>query len=356
MNPTIPLFQKTHPLKRVKAHPTDPPPFAPDLSSSPPTNMAHHTTNRRNLAAPEPKTSMDPTHKRHHHPKSTPFTTTTTTTTSITKPHPDPTTASSIHNISNHFSKLYRNHKVLSSLKEPTKFTNRPSQPPPPPIDTHLQAKAMTLSAIEDSSSTSFIKSNPQYRKNMMELKESMRVRPKVANKEGKKSSKESHEGHDVKKIAFVSGKTDEVKKIPKKGSEKKESDEGHDLKKSDSDVSLAISGGKRRSFCSSLTELADFFSCTGVKVVSVDMPPFMQVHAVDCARKTLDSMEKFTHKTLALTLKKEFDGVYGPAWHCIVGTSFGSFVTHSVGGFLYFSMDHKIYVLLFKTTVQRAD
>lgn len=52
----------------------------------------------------------------------------------------------------------------------------------------------------------------------------------------------------------------------------------------------------------------------------------------------------------------QEFDGVYGPAWHCIVGTSFGSFVTHSVGGFLYFSMDQKLYILLFKTSVQRAD
>lgn len=52
----------------------------------------------------------------------------------------------------------------------------------------------------------------------------------------------------------------------------------------------------------------------------------------------------------------QEFDGVYGPAWHCIVGTSFGSFVTHSVGGFLYFSMDHKLYILLFKTTVQKAE
>lgn len=52
----------------------------------------------------------------------------------------------------------------------------------------------------------------------------------------------------------------------------------------------------------------------------------------------------------------QEFDWVYGPAWHCIVGTSFGSFVTHSVGGFLYFSMDRKLYILLFKTTVQKAD
>lgn len=114
--------------------------------------------------------------------------------------------------------------------------------------------------------------------------------------------------------------------------------------------------GGRRRSFCTSQLELADFFSCSGVKVVAVDMPPFMQIHAVNCARKAHDSLEKFTSKTLAFTLKKEFDGVYGPAWHCIVGTSFGSFVTHSVGGFMYFSMDQKLYILLFKTAVQRAE
>ncbi|KAL0416915.1 UNVERIFIED_CONTAM: Dynein light chain, cytoplasmic [Sesamum latifolium] len=119
------------------------------------------------------------------------------------------------------------------------------------------------------------------------------------------------------------------------------------------SSIPPAVNGGRRRSFCNSQVELADFFSCTGVKVVAVDMPPFMQIHAVDCARKAHDSLEKFTSKTLAFTLKKEFDGVYGPAWHCIVGTSFGSFVTHSVGGFMYFSMDHKLYILLFKTTVQ---
>ncbi|KAI3754962.1 hypothetical protein L1987_54754 [Smallanthus sonchifolius] len=38
-----------------------------------------------------------------------------------------------------------------------------------------------------------------------------------------------------------------------------------------------------------------------------------------------------------------EFDRVYGPA-------CFGSFVTHSVGGFMYLSMDQKAYVRLFKT------
>jgi hypothetical protein len=48
----------------------------------------------------------------------------------------------------------------------------------------------------------------------------------------------------------------------------------------------------------------------------------------------------------------QEFDAAYGPAWHCIVGTSFGSYVTHSTGGFLYFSID-KVYILLFRTAVE---
>ncbi|KAL2935952.1 Dynein light chain cytoplasmic [Bienertia sinuspersici] len=112
----------------------------------------------------------------------------------------------------------------------------------------------------------------------------------------------------------------------------------------------------KRRSFCDAKVELGNFLVTNCAKVVSADMPPFMQFMLLVFARKIKDSLEKFTSKNLALSLKKELDGVYGPAWHCIVGTSFGSFVTHSVGGFLYFSLDQKLYVLLFKTAVQRAD
>ncbi|KAI4366073.1 hypothetical protein MLD38_021996 [Melastoma candidum] len=52
----------------------------------------------------------------------------------------------------------------------------------------------------------------------------------------------------------------------------------------------------------------------------------------------------------LARSLKKEFDAVYGPAWHCMVGKSFGPFVTHSPGGFVYFSVDS--LSVLFKTRV----
>lgn len=88
-------------------------------------------------------------------------------------------------------------------------------------------------------------------------------------------------------------------------------------------------------------------------KVLVTDMPGFMQVHALRCARQTYDCLENFTPKTLAQNMKKEFDKVYGPAWHCIVGSSFGSFVTHSTGCFLYFSMDN-LYILVFKTKVKK--
>ncbi|XP_042008184.1 dynein light chain, cytoplasmic-like [Salvia splendens] len=90
------------------------------------------------------------------------------------------------------------------------------------------------------------------------------------------------------------------------------------------------------------------------VRVRASDMPLPLQNHAFKTCTHILDSMAsvKLDSKRLALSLKKEFDSTYGPAWHCIVGTSFGSYVTHSLGGFLYFSID-KVYVLLFKTAVE---
>ncbi|KAJ8643115.1 hypothetical protein MRB53_004863 [Persea americana] len=90
------------------------------------------------------------------------------------------------------------------------------------------------------------------------------------------------------------------------------------------------------------------------VKVIAADMPESMQAHAFRCARGTYDSLEKFSSKHMAYNMKKEFDKAYGPAWHCIVGMSFGSFVTHSTGCFLYFSME-ELFVLVFKTRVERA-
>ncbi|KAF7133208.1 hypothetical protein RHSIM_Rhsim09G0092200 [Rhododendron simsii] len=137
--------------------------------------------------------------------------------------------------------------------------------------------------------------------------------------------------------------------------------------------------------------EQKEHHECLNVRVRASDMPLALQNRAFTCARDNIDSTpgKKLDSKRIALALKKriklvdiwldsavlvqrmgekikdrtristlmitsvqEFDSAYGPAWHCIVGTSFGSYVTHSTGGFLYFSID-KIYILLFKTAVQ---
>ncbi|KAJ9145942.1 hypothetical protein P3X46_028269 [Hevea brasiliensis] len=297
--------------------------------------MAHQTTRRRILASPEPPpnpSSMDPTLKNLTKPTSSHPTT----------KNPDHIIPSKPFYMSNPLSKLNPNRKPSTITQKPTK------NPPPPCVDTHLQAKSLTLSADFDGSRLSIIKPKHQYPKKM----------ESIADKESRVEATKEGSNEKIKKVSSIGSvdkkKFQEILVKEKKNDNKEVKDliEGLDIKR----MTISLGGGRRRSFCGSQVELADFLAHNGAKVVSVDMPPFMQIHAVDCARKTHDSLEKFTSKTLALTLKKEFDGVYGPAWHCIVGTSFGSFVTHSVGGFLYFSMDQKLYVLLFKTTVQRAE
>ncbi|KAK1418505.1 hypothetical protein QVD17_27650 [Tagetes erecta] len=96
--------------------------------------------------------------------------------------------------------------------------------------------------------------------------------------------------------------------------------------------------------------EVAELYQ---VRVLVTDMPAFMQVHAFRCARRTFDTLDKSSHRQTAFNIKKDFDKVYGPAWHCIVGSSFGSFVTHATGCFLYFTMEN-LYILVFKTKVTK--
>uniref|UniRef100_A0ACD5ZG33 Uncharacterized protein n=1 Tax=Avena sativa TaxID=4498 RepID=A0ACD5ZG33_AVESA len=88
------------------------------------------------------------------------------------------------------------------------------------------------------------------------------------------------------------------------------------------------------------------------VRVRAADMPVPLQRRAIRLAYEAVAATPRVDGKRLALALKKEFDTSYGPAWHCIVGTSFGSYVTHSLGGFLYFSVD-KVHILLFRTAVE---
>ncbi|XP_057768182.1 uncharacterized protein LOC130988381 [Salvia miltiorrhiza] len=119
-------------------------------------------------------------------------------------------------------------------------------------------------------------------------------------------------------------------------------------------EVAEAPRRSERRSVSGAEGNVGAVAALLQVKVLASDMPGFMQLHVFRCARTTYDALDKFSSKHMAFNIKKEFDKVYGPAWHCIVGSSFGSFVTHSTGCFLYFSME-KLYILVFKTKVERA-
>ncbi|KVH98818.1 uncharacterized protein LOC112511649 isoform X1 [Cynara cardunculus var. scolymus] len=281
--------------------------------------MSHNSSHRRNFPVPNPEIPIDPHHRKPTDP-------------SIT----------TVQNISNHFSRLYLNHKARSSLTQPISDSSSTTA-------SLTKSQSQRTRVAQKRGKPHYYYTNKPVKEHPQTLDEEPEDNIKraiVVSSSKIPTKKEEEEEEDVKgyvNLIQKSGDDDDVKKLQLL----------YDVKKQQS---LGMVRGRRRSFGgSSQAELADFFACNGVKVVSADMPPYMQIHVVDVTRKTYDSLEKFTAKTLALTLKKEFDGVYGPAWHCIVGSSFGSFVTHSVGGFMYFSMDQKLYVLLFKTAVQRA-
>ncbi|ESR65243.1 Dynein light chain [Citrus sinensis] len=78
------------------------------------------------------------------------------------------------------------------------------------------------------------------------------------------------------------------------------------------------------------------------------DMLETMQQDALDLAAKALDFFDVTEPTEIARFIKKEFDKAYGTGWQCIVGTDFGSFVTHCYGNFIYFRVG-SLAILLFR-------
>ncbi|XP_027344026.1 dynein light chain LC6, flagellar outer arm [Abrus precatorius] len=78
------------------------------------------------------------------------------------------------------------------------------------------------------------------------------------------------------------------------------------------------------------------------------DMLQNMQQDALNLASKALDFFDVTEAIDIARFIKKEFDRLYGPGWQCIVGTDFGSFVTHCCGCFIHFCIG-SLAILLFR-------
>jgi dynein light chain LC8-type len=50
----------------------------------------------------------------------------------------------------------------------------------------------------------------------------------------------------------------------------------------------------------------------------------------------------------VAAFIKREFDRLYEPSWHCCVGDTFGSYITHETGNLIYFFLK-EMAVLIWK-------
>ncbi|WOL03442.1 dynein light chain 2, cytoplasmic-like isoform X1 [Canna indica] len=82
--------------------------------------------------------------------------------------------------------------------------------------------------------------------------------------------------------------------------------------------------------------------------IAETDMLQTMQQDALHLAGKALDLLDVNEATEIARFIKKEFDQLHGPGWQCIVGTHFGSFVTHHSGCFIYFNIG-SLAILLFR-------
>jgi hypothetical protein len=55
-------------------------------------------------------------------------------------------------------------------------------------------------------------------------------------------------------------------------------------------------------------------------------------------------------HSTIADFIRKKFDREHERGWNCIVGRSFGAYVTHEIKTYIYFSVQAGTYVLLWRS------
>ena len=83
-------------------------------------------------------------------------------------------------------------------------------------------------------------------------------------------------------------------------------------------------------------------------KIQAADMPIHMQRAALNGAIQACRLYT--TEKHIAESIKQDFDQMFTPTWHCIVGRNWGSCVTHSKQ--CYIRILHKdMTILLYKST-----
>ncbi|CAL1270323.1 unnamed protein product [Larinioides sclopetarius] len=84
------------------------------------------------------------------------------------------------------------------------------------------------------------------------------------------------------------------------------------------------------------------------LKIQAADMPIEMQRSAVFSATQALKLYS--TEKHIAESIKQDFDQMYHPTWHCIVGRNWGSCVTHSKQCYIRLACKD-LTILLYRST-----
>ena len=87
--------------------------------------------------------------------------------------------------------------------------------------------------------------------------------------------------------------------------------------------------------------------------VKSTDMSANMQQHAVDCV--SFAFQQKRVLDDIAEIIKTEFDTMYLPTWHCVVGRGMGSYVTHESKAYIFIYWG-EVGVLIWRTENESAD
>ena len=87
-------------------------------------------------------------------------------------------------------------------------------------------------------------------------------------------------------------------------------------------------------------------------QVFAEDMSEEWSKDAITAARAafalTISSGD--VHATIADFIRKKFDRDHERGWNCVVGRSFGAYVTHEIKTYIYYTVSPGTYILLWRS------
>ena len=90
----------------------------------------------------------------------------------------------------------------------------------------------------------------------------------------------------------------------------------------------------------------------TPAQIFAEDMSEEWSKDAVKAARDAfaLTVTSGDVHATIADFVRKKFDRDHERGWNCIVGRSFGAYVTHEIKTYIYYTVYPGTYILLWRS------